>query len=371
MRELFQHFISYKLSLILVVILVNCAHAAIPEESSSVKADASMYFNGVESDQEEARVLGVELNFQLKQKIDSELSMELDGGPFFESGSYNSTLSLDEYAPRSDIKVNQAQLVWKPFAVTDLRAGLLNQSWMESPLLLGRVAFPTAYQQLYLYRGNLNFQIYMIYTQSIPNNRNLSNRMGEISEGTPSLMTESLGVKMWGEQLKFKMHLSHFNFSNLSHATASKSQFLGNSVFGLAGNAEYLYSFKGYNLMSKLEHPLTSEWKAVWHGEYLYNSQAPNGRNSGYMGSLGLQDKKFMLQLGYYYNESDSSPAYYNDGKLGHNNMKGVLTALSFFQLKPNFDLHLKYFLRQKIKASSYQSDGGMITLTMVRHYDF
>jgi hypothetical protein len=349
----------------------NNGYANTLTEQEAVKVDASMYLTGVESDQEEARVLGVDLAFSHQQRIDSDLELELDGGLYFESGSYQSILSLDEHAPDSDLRVKQAQLTWKPFFVTDLRAGLINQAWMESPLLLGSVSFPTAYQQLFLYRGKLKFQLYTIYTQSIPNNRNLSNRMGEIAEGTPSLMTESIGVKMWSEHVKFKLHLTHFNFSNLSHATANKSQFLGNSVFGLVDNSEYLYRFKGYNLMSKLEHPLFGEWSAVWHGEYLYNSQAPNGRNSGYLGSLGFSDHKVKLQLGYYYNESDSSPAYYNDGQLGHNNMKGIITGLSIHKIKPNVDLHLNYYSRNEIVDSPYQSDGGMITLTMVRRYDF
>lgn len=315
----------------------------------------------VEADDLRARVFGLNIGVNAKDKLskETELFFELSGS--FQAGSNESVGNIAEFEPIDAINLMDAGIDYNPWNNIEFTVGALNQSRYLSPLLLDSTAFAAIQEKVHL--GSF----YLKAQQSIPANNQLTQRVGTVDDATPYFGMETLGYQS-GKNTFLKLELSRFQYRDLSGATANISREMGNSVTGVKENSSYNYEFAGTNSMMQFEHKFQEGFIISLWGQYLFNEAAPDGRNSGQLANLGFGTEKLMFYGESFRNESDSSPGFYNSKYYGHNNMHGNSVAVSFNQR--NFSFDMKYTNATTIENTFTQSDIQILTLNLVKFYE-
>ena len=231
----------------------------------------------------------------------------------------------------------------------------------ESPLLVAKVPFAGLKQTFNF--GSFSFSA----QQAIPSNNHLAKRIGTIETGTPSFRIETLSLKL-GKKHTFKMDISHFSFRDLSSGISEKSKVLGNSVEGNGAGSRFTYGFDGYNLAFNTSFILTG-YQLELGGHYLYNEKAPEKRNRGHLVFLALKGNQFGASIEQFRNESDSSPAFYNNKNYGHNNMSGQALILSSFGKEYLGQIRIAQF--SPIKTSALQDQTNLLSFQISKTMDF
>lgn len=292
----------------------------------TLKTRQSFYSYAVESKRIEARVAGVGLDLLSRRKLTEVLSFDLDAGLRLENGSHKS-LDITEFSPNQQVLLHQGLLNYSPFSFLQVRFGGINQGHLKAPLLIDEVVFVGAQEKLSLAVGEYEF--FTSLQQLIPNNRNLSTRLGTIDEGTPQFLSYSLGAKLGGDLLSLELEGTIFSYKKLSPSVAHQSRFLGNSVRGVASDsAEFDYNYKGHHLHARLKWYYSDEGHLGLTGQYLFNSDAPDGRNQGWLGSVDFGLNRYFVEFKAFSLQSDASLAFYNAKVLGHNNRRGESVLL-------------------------------------------
>jgi len=313
---------------------------------------------------------GLNTNVSIRQNLTDNLNARAKAGLDLETGS-NKSVKLDEYKPTQGIYLEHAFLDYSPATFLNIQVGAINQKFIGSPLLVGATIFLGIKEKLF-YRAD-GQEFFIEAEQAIPNNHTLASRIGSVDEGNANFLLATAGAALTGNFLSLKVNVSYFQFSNLSHGVAAESSFMGNSItnHSTGANAEYLYDFSGLNTGYHLAMQIKPHIELYHATQYLFNRNAPDGRNTGYLSKVGLQVKNYNLYSEIFYNESDSSPAYYNDKYYGHNNRKGMALGAAIEWKKYQLTLDAKYIQANVIEQDLNQSPTDIILFNFMRSYDF
>jgi hypothetical protein len=352
--------------LILIIMLLTLIQVSAAKSQLSYRP----YFSTImiDDDQVSARVFATGLDLNYKFSISETLTSIIRGGVLLETGSNNS-LNLKEFAPDRELILYQANLRFRPNIINILEVdlGSLSLSRFHSPLLLGQSVFMGLNERI-KFGGAYNLQLEAV--QSIPNNQNLARRSGGIEEGTPSFLMERASLNLSGDLLSFSLSVSHFKFNNLSAGVADQSRFMGNDIGGSATSSYFIYDFDGHNSTFNLAINQSGYFKFNITGEYLFNSKAPNGQNTGYLATAILAFGDYGLGLDYFRNEKNASPAYYNSKYYGHNNKKGIAGHISIKKCYENFDFKMRAAQFDVIDLTNILiSKGFLVGLSLTRSF--
>lgn len=330
-------------SYIIPFLLIGAAHGALfKKPPTHIKGEAGLSATTVDDQQTEARVVSFSMFANVKQTIVEGLEASVIAGAVLETGS-NESLFVDEFKPRQDLVLKEASLNYNPIEQLSIKAGALNQGEYESPLLLTDSAFVGAKEALNFQVGDYSFGIFL--SQSVPSNHFLTNRLGSVDEGAPSLLMEGFKMHLAGDVMYFKAQAMRFKYNNLSANVAYNSQFLGNSTGGSSTSTTFfLYDFQGYNANFTLGFNIGEDFGLNIRGEYLYNDKAPDGRNSGHLLAIGFEFVNIRIVGEYFDNESDSSPAFYNSPLYGHNDRNGYGGGISWRLPKEATEFYLRAY---------------------------
>lgn len=350
-----------KLIVLTLILASFVAHAEKLQLDRAVLT-AGMKTTIVESKDTRARVFGVTVGTRLEDKLSPSLMAFLNLDANFETGSNESVGSVAEYEAIQGINLQSGGLRYNPFKALRIEAGALNQRHHKAPLLIGSTAFAAVEERV------SHGIFYIQATQAIPTNNELTKRLGNVDDGTALFMMETIGIKA-GELNKFEIAISHFMFSGLSSAVAGNSREMGNSVSGISDTTKFNYTFNGMNVSADMKLTTASGYKVLLGGEYLFNNDAPDGRNMGLLVKGGLEVNSLKFELETFENQSDTSPAYYNDKSYGHNNRKG--NSISFAKNGEDFKYSVKYTKANVIENDSFVlEDIEILTLSMVKYYE-
>ncbi len=339
---------------LLLCLFTGVAHAALfNNPPTHIKAEAGIAALTVDDQQTEARVVSFSMFGNIKQTVLTDLEAQVIAGAILETGS-NESLFVDEFKPRQDLVLKEASLNYSPIEQIVLKAGALNQGEYNSPLLLTDSAFVGAKESLNFEIADYRFGFFL--AQSVPSNHFLTNRLGSVDEGAPSLLMEGISMHLGGDVMFFKAQAMRFKYNNLSANVAYNSQFLGNSTGGSSTSTTFfLYDFQGYNANFNLGFNLGEELSIGFKGQYLYNDKAPDNRNTGYLLGFNFEYGGFKLDLEYFDNQSDSAPAFYNSALYGHNDRDGYGGGLTWTLSKEATQIYIRAYklnTNQKILMS-------------------
>jgi hypothetical protein len=287
----------------------------------SLAARQSFYAYTVDSKRMEARVAGVGADLLTRRVLSDFAEFQLDAGVRLENGSHKA-LDVSEFAPNQQVLLHEGLLKIEPASFFELKIGGINQKSLNAPQLIDQVVFVGASEQL---NAQVNdYEFFLLAQQLIPNNRNLSTRLGSIDEGTPRFLSFTGGAHLGGDLLELELAATWFKFDRLSNSVADQSRYLGNSVRGVAvDSAEFDYQFQGHHLRAALTWFFSDDQSLNFDMQYLFNSKAPNGRNQGQYASLGLDGRRYLFEARYFSLESDAAIAFYNTKLMGHTNRQG------------------------------------------------
>ena len=89
-----------------------------------------------------------------------------------------------------------------------------------------------------------------------------------------------------------------------------------NSTKGRLDLLTIYYGAKNFSRLQKVKSGVDPDYifkfgmRVLPQGQYLYNEQAPEERNKGYLGKLGVGTKSILVYAEQFENQSDTSPGF-------------------------------------------------------------
>lgn len=346
---------------------INNRRQKVLQFDHKIRFETQMYGLNVNSPMNETQAMGVAFLGGVHAEFSKQLQFIFQGGLYLETGAQKSTL-LNEYAPEKDLLLYEARGIYRPFKSLTLEGGAINQSYLDSPLFLDKLAFLGTRQKL---EFNLwaNSNVVLDFTQLVPDNKTMVNRIGSIKEGTPKLFIEriALSQKIYKSQLEF--YGLYFSYRDVSEGIAEQSRLMGNTVKGIGEDSYFSYQYEGIGLGTRIKQEF-GNWSGVLGLDYIRNNYAPINRDESIRTFIGASYKHIVLQLGTFRNESDASIAYYNDKDYGHSGMKGKFGTLSYLIPYSELSLKLDYYTATPLENALERSKQDVTFISISRKYE-
>lgn len=321
-------------------------------------------------EQSQAKVFDLRTDLKAKYTLHSSLYLDLQPSLRLQSGQTQSVDGADK--AENKIYLTQAAMVYRPFNVTRLSAGALNQRYLHTRLLLDEIAFPSARAEVLLTRGTLLSALAL--ETAIPTSTSLSTNTREL-EPTPSLNTVALKMNLQGsKELFLKFTGGYFIYNNLPSAVAQASRLLGNEVNALS-EAQYTFAHKFEGVEGSLEWsvPVSTWMELVGYGEYVVNQKAPAELGTGYYyaaaGNFHVTSNMDLSLGGAYFSIAPEAAVSYFNARRFETNRIGYSaeTMLSF--KKEGFKVGAEFSESEVMFINSIQSKEQRIFLKLETFY--
>lgn len=325
------------------------------------------------SDERTAGLLRVETSF--RYKIIDELTFKADVHLLLLSQRAQQDLISDAFD--EGFRLKQAFAEYKPLNQVTLSAGVINQqrNFAFVPMLMDDRGFPGFAQSFSFEMGEVRTQVFA--QEGIPTSRSLNSNRVE-KEATPVYLSQ--GVRMeWNPSNSFRLTTFglHYSFQNLPSIVAAEGYSHGNTLTSdsTPTSSRFMYAFDG------LAFGVSEEWKFLPNYSFglelqtLRNLRAPRAYNSGVFltADLCFCFSKVEVRPAFisFFNESDTSPAVYNDGRFGHNNREGNGGQLKFVFPKWKFSAVGRYISADVInETANGQTRSEFVEIYLEANYE-
>jgi len=241
----------------------------------------------------------------------------------------------------------------------NIQVGSINQDYLSSPLLVSDHSFLSAlFGYSYI---NDKYEVQTVFQQSMPSVVNSFKRYNEIADAPYLTSLFTYGEWIPSDYYSFKGHFTGFYFTNLPSFIAHQSKNYGNTILGERSSAQFAYSYYGVNFDCSSQIRLTPQIYFSLGYNGLMNLGAPVEQAWGER-AYSILDMDFWKfakiysRLEYFYNHSDSAPAYFNSEMYGHKDRQGFLTELKVFVPKGTFELGFRYIFSKPIQKQIINS---------------
>lgn len=334
------------------------------------KLNGSNYSN----DFTEKTVAGLDLGVDLKHYLHSNFLARVQAGVIMETGTLQSVLgdNLISNGPY----LQTAYVKWIPNPYFYLQSGIIDQVLVDNQLLIDEIPFPAAVEGINI--GNKDFHVKLRAEQAIPTAATLSTEMNEV-EPLPYLLLETFSLT-WRmvPQFRIKTHITHFSFNDLPSSVAKSSAKLGNTVLIHPTNDKIFTfgsDFQGIEYGGEMGWWIAQPLRVTLSGKAIDNLEGLQDSNRGML----LGSEIFLRitptiavapSFEYFYNEANTSPAFYNNGSVyGHNNREGQVIAMKLDFSKINFQIKGKYINSRLIDLNPVQSDEEAFLIQLKTSY--
>lgn len=276
--------------------------------------------------------------------------------------------------PDTGIWLKEALIDWKPLSFFILHGGVVNQAYLQAPLLISSRGLPGALEEL-TFPGDLA-SLNIRAEQTIPTSKSLSTHAVD-QEETPNFFAETLSLKTRiSKAVDSEIYGSHYMFRNLPSQVAFDSAVYGNTVAeqGTA-TARFAYDFNGWlaGINGNIQFSKGAKFKTGF--QWLQNASAPTAFKDGQIlfaeSEFSVSDALALApRVENFYNESDTSPAFYNDSDYGHNNRQGFGGQLDLIFKKSGFKIGGQYIDADVINPSRNQSRQQYFMIRLETDYE-
>lgn len=334
---------------------------------------ARIYGESTQLETQSAEVGGADLyadsKYQLLESTEARLFLRAK----FESGRSQSFFG--DIEPNNGLLVREAAIKVEPVDVFSVKAGVINQDWLEMPLLVYRQAFPGVQGNLF-YNGFEMVQFGYTGQYLIPTSQTLSARTVD-REPSPNFITHTIFANV-GDRVNYSLYgsVNTFEYNKLPSMVAFESQKTGNSMEFIGGpnNSAFAYDFKGWFTRAGGWYRVNSLWEPSAEYSIIKNEEAPETYNDGHL--LRVASKfhftDYALYVGYdtYFAESDVAPSFYNSWGLGNTNKRGNGGEVSLEFKKHQFRLRAQYYQADVINFNGLQENQQYFFLGVETGYD-
>ncbi len=314
--------------------------------------EGSFLNNSIQGDRE--RLMKIKLHGKFNIEWSSFISVEFE--PYLVISQGETQYRRFIKSESSPIQMKNGFLHIRPINGMSLQFGAVDQSFLSSPLLVSDDQTFVSAVAGYLYMKD-TYEIQVVVQGAMPSIVNTFKRYSEIAKTPYFTSLFVYGEWLPSRLISFKGHATGFSFTSLPSFIAHSSKLYGNSITGNQTLARFEYPYYGTDMDISSQIKLGSKFYLSVGYNGLINLGAPLDKSWGerIYASLDtdvLSFAKVYSRFEYFYNSSDSAPAYFNSEMYGHNNQKGFMTELKAFFPKGNFETGFRYVLSQPITPS-------------------
>lgn len=321
-----------------------------------------------------SKYAGGAINLNGTHRLADGLEARLAVGFILSAGSYSNLYGSEGSAPNA-VYVDEAALAYKPFSSLSLEAGVILTQFSTMPSNMESMGFPSLRQTFEM--GNDDYKAQLFATQAIPTSDTAAVQATQSGITTTLLMYGIGGTTNAQDRqgLTLSGSIGRFQFENLNSSAATDSQTLGNSVDAGGGpQARFRYEFEGTEIGAKTAYRFRNGFQANLSGAFLRNEKAPEGKNKGYLYSIGgalpLGNREISASVGYFYNEEDTLPASYTSTGKGSNNRFGQVARFGMANSKDAVSGFVQYTRANEIVNKPFTADRDIIVLGLEIGYD-
>lgn len=328
---------------------------------------ARIYGESTALETQSAQIGGFDLFSESKYQLLGDLEARVFLRGKFESGRSQSFFG--DIEPSNAILVRETALKYSPADFFSLKAGVINQDWLDMPLLVFRQSFPGVNGEL---STNITDELKLgaVSQYAIPTSQTLTPRTVG-AETTPTFITQSLYLKWSDRSLNAYVSGNLYEYKDLPSRVAFESNRYGNTLYtGLAGNqgivnginnSKFNYNFKGWFTTAGFNYRLNSLFEPFTYLNVIKNEEAPETYNDGQVIGAGtkIHTNNYVFSLFYenFFAESDVVPAYYNAWAYGNTNGRGEGLEFGVQFKKKNFRIRTQYYRADVINPGSDLQD--------------
>ena len=269
----------------------------------------------------------------------------------------------------SGISQREIILLWNATDWLTIQGGAVNQGFLESPLLLGDIAFPSIMENIELFKGE-EHSLFLSFQQAIPTSFAGDNSIyTQDLTKTPLLITKSFFWKYNPNSFyKVNFNSTFFHYNPLPSDIARESHFYGNTVseeppvfrhrytgfyFGLEPSFQ-LFSNIGLKLKVHYIHNISKFEEKNLNQGLLYGLQVPFDLT---------ENIRITSTLEYFKIQPDASVGYYNSAKYGHSNREGFIGEVVFHFYNRNIEFGFRHMRSDDVRKSEEVEEniGGQI----------
>lgn len=306
----------------LILVLVSHSISTHAAYKWNVNFDLAVNAQYVEGQTQQARNFGIAPAANVNVQLFENLSFKARASALLETGSYKGTL-LDEFKPDQQVVLNHAYFHYLPWQSMQTQLGAIPMKGWTPDMLISSTRFlgANAIQKISLWA---DAALELKALAAIPTNQELTNRLGTVSEGTPSYWQAGVGLDLPGDILGINAQAFAWGYSDITNNVAYQSSFMGNQTTGFGSNNTRLaYAFKGFTGVLDFNGQLGGIKYGIG-GDYIFNDGAPDSRNQAMRSRATLGFGAHKNIFSWFKIESDAAIGYYNSSILGHTNRDGI-----------------------------------------------
>jgi len=326
------------------------------------------------------------IDLSLSAEYENWFEANLSVAQLLSSGSASYQLGVTEAGPSNGLFLNEATVAIKPFDFLTAKAGVLEVQY--NPVLSMFTTQGQAGGSVRLSHSNESdlgvLKVYLEGSQSIPTA--ISKGSVITDEGTNPLLTLgtlSTDFKNEDAGTRFRLSATHFEYTDLSTASATDSLRTGSTVVGNK-DFQFAYEFRGKEYAAAIEQEIALSHEIRAKASFISNELAPKGLRDGYQYRLEyartFNKWKFIPGFTQFRVEGDALPSLYSVGSYGYTNREGYNVAMKVEFAKQKFNVFTGYTNAKAInknganantsQASTYQADREIFTLGAEVKYD-
>ena len=272
------------------------------------------------------------------------------------------------------ISQREVLFLWKATNWLTVEFGAINQGFLQAPLLLASIPFPSVVNNIELYKEgkqDLSFSIQLAW----PSTFSADNSIGLQSlEKHPLLFTKSL---FWNYDSKtfYNVRIAghFFYYTPLTSDIATASKLYGNTVIGEP--SRFKYNYTGFYLGIEPSFQLVPRLGLNLKAHYIVNvsdMQKEQNLNQGLLYSLQVpfditENIRVTPVLEYFINQPDSSVGYYNSERYGHSDRTGFVGELVFNFYDRNISTGFRYHNSRAVREGGSLKEGQNYYLVFLR----
>ena len=238
-----------------------------------------------------------------------------------------------------------------------IRGGVINQRFLDAPLLLTKIPFPSIVENVELFKGE-EHHLSLIFQQAIPTTFSDSHSIytQELTK-TPLLITKSF---FWNYNPKsfYKINFkgTFFHYNPLPSDIAAQSWFYGNSIEGEPATT-FKYRYTGFHIGLEPSFQIFPNLGLKIKIHYINNiSKMKEGDhfNQGELYSIQLpfdvtENIRIIPIFEYFTNQSNASVGYYNSERYGHSNRTGYVGELIISFYNRNLEVGFRHLNSREV----------------------
>ena len=246
-------------------------------------------------------------------------------------------------------------LLLKPTDWLSLQVGIINQRFLQAPLLLGDIPFPSAVENITLFKGE-EHSLSLSFQQALPTvfSDDHSISAQELAKA-PLFITGSF---FWNydpkNYYKITFNSTFFHYNPLPDDIAQASSFYGNTVEGSPN--QFTYDYTGFYVGMEPSFQVFPNLGVKLKVHYIRNiREMPADLNQGILYSLQVpfditENFRITPVLEYFINQPDSSVAYYNSSRYGNSDRTGFVGELLLNIYDRNMEVGFRYLYSNSVR---------------------